>query len=198
MVIGCEKVAIKFQQFGDESIASRDGFALDNISVTGTSIVDGTSNDDNLIGGDGKDKISGFNGQDILNGLAGDDELDGGNGDDKLFGGDGNDSLLGGSEQDQLFGDAGDDLLDGGSGDNTLTGGFGADTFVLSTEGKNTITDFQIGEDVIGLGSGLTFDSLSFMSQNGGTSIATVDNQPLAFFNNVDSQLLSADDFVLV
>jgi Ca2+-binding RTX toxin-like protein len=265
-----ENVAIKFQQYGDESIASRDGFALDNIFVTATSIVDGTGNDDNLIGGDGKDKISGFNGQDILNGLAGDDELDGGNGDDKLFGGDGNDSLLGGreqdqlfgdagddllkgesgddklfggvgndsllggseqdqlfgdagddllkgesgddklfgglgndsllggSEQDQLFGDAGDDLLDGGSGDNTLTGGTGADTFVLSTEGKNTIIDFQIDEDLIGLGSGLTFDSLSLMSQNGGTSIATVDNQPLAFFNNLDSQLLSADDFVLV
>ncbi|MEM9926729.1 MAG: S8 family serine peptidase [Cyanobacteria bacterium P01_D01_bin.50] len=265
-----EKVQIKFQQFGDDSIASGDGFAFDNISVIGTSIVDGTSNDDNLIGGDGKDKISGFNGQDILNGLAGDDELDGGNGDDKLFGGlgkdslfggseqdqlfgdagddlldggsgddklfggvgkdsllggseqyqlfgdagndlldggsgddklfggIGKDSLFGGSEQDQLFGDAGDDLLDGGSGDNILTGGIGADTFVISTEGKNTIIDFQIGEDVIGLGSGLTFDSLSLMSQNGGTSIATVDNQPLAFFNNVDSQLLSADDFVVV
>lgn len=269
LILG-ENVSIKFQQFGDESIASRDGFAIDNISVIATSIVSGTSNDDNLIGGNGKDKISGFNGQDILNGLAGDDELDGGNGDDKLFGGDGNDSLLGGSGQDQLFGDAGndllkgesgddklfggvnndsllggsgqdqlfgdagddllkgesgddklfggvsndsllggsgqdqlfgdagDDLLNGGSGDNTLTGGVGADTFVLSTEGKNTVIDFQIGEDVIGLGSGLTFDSLSLMSQNGGTSIATVDNQPLAFFNNLDSHLLSADDFVLV
>ncbi|MGB3761142.1 MAG: hypothetical protein WBA07_33015 [Rivularia sp. (in: cyanobacteria)] len=44
----------------------------------------------------------------------------------------------------------------------------------------------------------MTFDSLSFMSQNGGTSIATGNNQPLAFLENVDFGLVGADDFVLV
>lgn len=231
-------VRIKFQQFNNATIPS-DGFAFDNISVTGTAKIvginlDGTSNDDNLTGTEGNDTIRGFNAQDILNGLGGDDFLDGGDGDDKLFGGQGNDSLLGGSGQDQLFGEAGNDMLDGGdgddtlfggegndtlyggqgqdqlfgdagddiliggAGDNTLSGGIGKDTFVLSTEGKNNITDFQIGQDLIGLTSGLTFASLNFTAQNGGTWIYTSNNQPLAFLVNVNPNLLTAKDFTFV
>lgn len=229
-------VRIKFQQFDNELIPG-DGFAIDNISITGKVVginLDGTSNDDNLTGTEGDDTIRGFNAQDILNGLGGDDLLDGGDGDDKLFGGEGSDSLLGGSGQDQLFGeagndkldggdgddklfggegsdillggqgqdqifgDAGDDILIGGAGDNTLTGGIGKDTFVLSTQGKNNITDFQIGQDLIGLTSGLTFTSLNFTGQNGGIWIYTSNNQPLAFLENANPNLLTAKDFTLV
>ena len=155
----------------------------------------GTPNDDNLTGTLGNDTIQGFNSQDILQGLAGDDLLDGGDGDDRLFGGEDNDTLLGGSGQDRLFGEAGDDLLDGGAGDNILNGGSGSDIFVLSTEGKNTIVDFEDGQDLLQLDGGLTFGSLSIFEQNGDTWITTNNNQPLAFLTGVDSNLITATDF---
>jgi Ca2+-binding RTX toxin-like protein len=118
----------------------------------------GTPNDDNWTGGEGDDTLNGFNSQDILQGLAGDDLLDGGDGDDRLFGGEDNDTLLGGSGQDRLFGEAGDDLLDGGAGDNILNGGLDSDIFIVSTEGKNTIVDFEDGQDRLKLVGGLTFE----------------------------------------
>ncbi len=166
--------------------------------LAGDDLLDGGDGDDKLFGGEGKDTLLGGSGQDLLYGEAGNDKLDGGDGDDKLFGGDGNDRILGGQGQDFLYGDAGDDILIGGSGDNTLTGGIGKDTFVLSTEGKNNITDFKIGEDLIGLTGGLNFASLRFISQNGGTFITTSNNQPLAFLANVDASLLKEKDFTFV
>jgi Ca2+-binding RTX toxin-like protein len=164
----------------------------------GDDLLDGGDGDDKLFGGNGNDTLLGGQGQDLLYGEAGNDLLDGGDGDDKLFGGDGNDILLGGQGQDFLYGDAGDDILIGGSGDNTLTGGIGKDTFVLSTEGKNNITDFKLGEDLIGLTGGLNYGSLSFVSQNGGTFINTSNNQPLGFLTNVDASFLKESDFIFV
>ncbi|NJR17167.1 MAG: S8 family serine peptidase [Calothrix sp. CSU_2_0] len=166
--------------------------------LAGDDLLDGGDGDDKLFGGEGKDNLIGGSGQDQLYGEAGNDKLDGGDGDDKLFGGDGNDRILGGQGQDFLYGDAGNDILIGGSGDNTLTGGIGKDTFVLSTEGKNNITDFKVGEDLIGLTGGLNYASLRFVSQNGGTFITTNNNQPLAFLTNVDASLLKEKDFILV
>ncbi|NEO75228.1 MAG: DUF4347 domain-containing protein [Moorea sp. SIO4G3] len=158
----------------------------------------GTSNNDNLTGTSRNDTLKGLNSQDTLQGGAGDDLLDGGGGDDKLFGDEGNDTLLGGQGQDQLFGGSGNDLLNGGQGDNILTGGAGEDTFVLSTAGKNTIVDFEDGVDLLQLEGGLTFGSLSIFEQNGDTWITTQNNQPLAFLTDVNSNLITADDFVVV
>jgi hypothetical protein len=166
--------------------------------LAGDDFLDAGDGDDKLFGGEGNDILLGGSGQDLLFGDAGNDHLDGGDGDDKLFGGEGNDILLGGQGQDQLVGDAGDDILRGGSGDNILTGGLGKDIFVISTEGKNTITDFLDGLDLIGLTEGLTFGSLSIVAQNGGTFINTINNQPLAFLENVNSSLITASDFVLI
>ncbi|MDJ0615450.1 MAG: calcium-binding protein [Calothrix sp. MO_192.B10] len=177
------------------------------VGEAGNDKLDGGEDDDKLSGGDGNDTLIGGNdddtllggsSQDRLFGDAGNDKLKGNDGDDKLFGGDGDDKLFGGQGQDQLFGDAGDDLLYGGTGDNTMTGGAGNDTFVLSTEGKNNIIDFQDGQDLLGLTGGLTFDSLSIFGQNNGTFINTSNNQPLTFLANVNPNLLTADDFITV
>lgn len=177
--------------FGNEEIA------LDNFIVPRSTIANIPSqNDDNLIGTANNDTIDLGNGQDIANGLAGDDVINGGDGDDRIFGGEGNDTLLGGQGQDRLFGDSGDDLLNGGAGDNTLTGGLGRDIFVLSTEGKNTIVDFEDGQDLLKLVGGLTFESLSIFNQNGDTWITTNNNQPLAFLTGVNSNLITAADFM--
>ncbi len=179
----------------------RDGFDIGAFETTdsllGVTRI-GTSNDDSLKGGAGNDFIEGFNSQDTLEGFAGNDSLDGGDGDDMLFGGQDDDTLLGGGAQDQLFGDNGDDLLNGGQGDNILTGGADKDIFILSTEGKNTIVDFEDGQDLLKLNGGLTFESLSIFEQNGDTWIATNNSQPLAFLTAVDANLISAEDFTTV
>ena len=60
-------------------------------------------------------------------------------------------TLTGTSGRDNLIGTAGDDSLTGGTGTDTLTGGSGRDQFVYNsaTDGVDTITDFQIGTDLI-------------------------------------------------
>ena len=52
---------------------------------------------------------------------------------------------------DTLTGQGGDDIVIGGAGNDTLTGGAGADAFrfTATTEGPDTITDFQTGIDRI-------------------------------------------------
>lgn len=184
---------------GGEGNDTISGFNSQDIlqGLAGDDLLDGGDGDDTLSGGEGKDTLLGGSGQDQLFGDSGNDSLDGGDGDDKLFGGDGNDTLLGGQGQDQLVGDAGDDVLNGGSGDNTLTGGTGKDIFVLSTAGKNTIADFQDGQDLLKLEGGLTFGSLSIFEQNGNTLITTNNNQPLAVLTGVEANLITAADFTV-
>jgi RTX calcium-binding nonapeptide repeat (4 copies) len=77
--------------------------------------------------------------------------LNGGNGPDVLDGSAGFDILNGGN---------GADVLVGGSGD-TLTGGNGSDTFLFRpTSGANTITDFDVHNDLLQFGSSM-FSSVS-------------------------------------
>lgn len=64
----------------------------------------------------------------------GNDTIDGGAGNDIIFGQEGNDIINGG---------AGNDIFSGGTGNNILTGGSGADTFIISKDGHDTITDYS-------------------------------------------------------
>lgn len=87
-----------------------------------------------------------------LTGNALDNLISGGSGADRLSGGDGADRISGG---------AGDDILIGGAGKDVLIGGAGADTFVFTSlsDLRDTITDFEVGVDKIGIdigGFGLT------------------------------------------
>lgn len=181
---------------GNDTVALGNGQDIAQ-GLAGNDVLDGGDGDDRLSGGEDNDTLLGGSGQDQLFGDSGNDSLDGGDGDDRIFGGEGNDTLLGGQGQDRLFGDSGDDLLNGGAGDNTLTGGLGRDIFVLSTEGKNTIVDFEDGQDRLKLVGGLTFESLSIFNQNGDTWITTNNNQPLAFLTGVNSNLITAADFTV-
>ncbi|WP_442994257.1 calcium-binding protein [Scytonema sp. PRP1] len=63
-----------------------------------------------------------------------------------------NNILSGGAGNDSLVGGVGADKLIGGLGIDTLTGGAGIDTFALIDTGKDIITDFNAGEDIIALG----------------------------------------------
>jgi hypothetical protein len=145
----------------------------------------------------------GTGGNDTLTGNAGNDSLNGGNGNDTLIGNPGNDTLIGGNGSDLLFGNAGNDVLNGDNGEDTLrgglgtdilTGGNGKDVFVFAAgEGIDTITDFSLGSDKIGLTGGLTFGNLSFSGNQ-----IRVGSDVLAVLTGVNTNTLTASNFVAV
>ncbi|MGK7954552.1 MAG: alkaline phosphatase, partial [Crocosphaera sp.] len=119
--------------------------------------------------------------------------LDLGSGDDIIFAGS-NNRIIAGSGDDMLF-------LGYGEGDNVVTGGSGMDQFWLTNDDidvpteANTITDFTIGEDVIGFGAtALTFDDLT-LTQNGLDTTINALGQDLAVLRRIESTDLSAADF---
>ncbi|MEL6381247.1 MAG: esterase-like activity of phytase family protein [Cyanobacteria bacterium J06626_18] len=176
-----------------------------------TLVGDATPNLINSFGGDdiaagdlGSDTINGGDGDDVLRGdlnsrssggkVGGDDIIHGGAGNDRIGGKAGDDQLFGDAGDDAIWGDDGDDLLRGGLGNDTLTGddfsrGQGSDTFVLAMgEGTDTIVDFEVGTDFIGLADGLTFADLSFGGNEivaGGEVLAIVQGATESQLNNV-------------
>jgi serralysin len=127
----------------------------------GNDTIRGDRGDDKITGGGGDDFLSGGSGKDNLSGSAGNDRLAGDTGNDRLKGQAGNDTLQGGEGKDKLFGNSGKDLLEGGkqkdllsggTGNDVLTGGSGGDKFVFEQNmGKDKITDFTKGSDVLQL-----------------------------------------------
>lgn len=126
------------------TITDEDGLtSTASVEVTVTGIADGIF-------------VNGGNGIDVLTGTGGEDSLLGGNGKDSLFGLDGHDLLVGGNGVDRLFGGDGNDSLAGGNGDDILAGGPGADDFLFARGGgRDTILDFDVGEDRIVLEDGI-------------------------------------------
>ncbi|PSN20847.1 hypothetical protein C7271_00015 [filamentous cyanobacterium CCP5] len=152
-----------------------------------------------IFGGDGDDVLRGdLDDRSAQVGIGNDDTIYGEGGNDRIGGKGGNDILFGGDGDDQIWGDDGDDILRGGLGNDILTGddssgGQGSDTFVLAVgEGTDTITDFEVGIDVIGLAGGLSFGALSFS----GNAI-TAGDETLAVMNGVDTTTLAQSGFVM-
>jgi hypothetical protein len=145
-------------------------------------------------GGNGPDTLTGNDGNDILIGGQGPDTLIGNAGDDTLIGGNGTDLLLGNAGDDLLYGGNGSDTLRGGLGTDTLTGGNGEDIFVFASgEGIDTITDFKLGTDQIGLTEGLTFGDLSFSGNQ-----ILIGSEVLAVLTGVNTNDLTASNFLTV
>ncbi|NEP18590.1 MAG: hypothetical protein F6J97_17085 [Leptolyngbya sp. SIO4C1] len=183
-------------------------------------ILAGAGND-TVAGGLGQDTLDGGDGDDVLRGdlnirsghlrgtsiavtaIGDDDIIYGGAGQDRIGGKGGNDRLYGGDDDDQIWGDDGDDLLWGGMGDDRLTGddfsgGQGSDTFVLAAgEGTDTIIDYEIGIDLIGLANGLTFGQLS-INQRDRNALIGFANDTLAVLNNVTASALTENAFVTI
>ncbi|MEM8542400.1 MAG: S8 family serine peptidase [Cyanobacteria bacterium P01_H01_bin.119] len=180
---------------GDDQIFGKNG-SDKIIGGEGDDIITGGLGDDQIWGSDGNDILRGEDTNELLpDGISGNDVIFGGFGNDRIGGKAGNDKLFGEDGDDWIWGDAGDDILRGGLGNDTLTGdnnaSSGRDIFVLTSgEGTDTITDFEIGVDVIGL-SDIEIDSLNFV----GNSIR-VGDEILAILNAVIDA--SAADFVIV
>ena len=138
-----------------------------------------TDDNDIIFGGDGSDRIGGKAGNDILSGDAGDDLIYGDDGDDILMGVTGNDVLV---------------------GDNFSNGG-GSDTFVFGNgDGTDTILDFEVGIDRIGLVEGeLAFANLTLTQDGNNTLLGVADNgETLAVLNNVQASALDESSFEIV
>ncbi|MBV6622954.1 MAG: alkaline phosphatase [Rivularia sp. (in: Bacteria)] len=152
-------------------------------------LVPGTTEADTLIAGiDFKG-----NGNTIFAG-AGDDEIDlafSGGSKNRVDAGSGNDIIYL-SNQNRVLGGSGDDKFFATGGGNIMSGGAGADQFWIVTgeiaDSKNTIVDFEIGTDVIGiLGSsslGIDANTLMLKEINGNTEV-NFNNQTLAMLNGI-------------
>ena len=161
----------------------------------------GSNSPNAILATDGEDILTGDSGNDVLRGMRGKASLD--NGiirNDSVFGGQGSETLLGSSGDDALFGGKGDDFLNGGLGIDTLTGGMGADKFLLSTNsGTDTITDFEVGKDLLVLGKGLTFSQLTIAEDRGATLILFAQTgEILAYLTGVSANSISAENFGLI
>ncbi|MEO1744015.1 MAG: hypothetical protein AAFR99_19650 [Cyanobacteria bacterium J06629_9] len=136
--------------------------------------------------------------------MGGNDVIFGGEGNDRIGGKSGNDILSGDAGDDLIYGDAGDDILMGVTGDDILvgdnfSGGSGSDLFVFGLgDGTDTILDFQVGTDCIGLVEGeLTFADLT-LTQDGANTLLGVGSETLAVLNNVMASALVESDFTSV
>ncbi|QPM89803.1 Hint domain-containing protein [Pseudooceanicola algae] len=137
--------------------------------------INGTSNNDTLVGGSGNDEINAYNGQDRLYGGSGDDELYGGDGEDLLYGGHGDDFISAGSGRDSIAAGAGDDTVDGGDGEDFIYGGSGDDD-LTGGRGQDTIYGGR-GDDVLNDGDEGNHSVDSFYGGSGDDTIYSTGNQ---------------------
>ncbi|MEL7494659.1 MAG: alkaline phosphatase, partial [Cyanobacteria bacterium J06554_11] len=184
---------------GDDELVGTDANETIN-ALAGNDIVAGGLGNDVIDGGDGDDILRGdTNSRKPGDDVGGDDIIFGGAGSDRIGGKGGNDTLVGGEDDDLIWGDDGDDLIFGGLGNDTLTGdnfsgGQGTDTFVLAAgEGTDTIVDFEVGTDLIGLAGGLSFGQLTLMEDK-----VLFGEEVLAMLNGVSTGTLTEVDFVAV
>ncbi|MEM8808872.1 MAG: M14 family zinc carboxypeptidase [Cyanobacteria bacterium P01_G01_bin.38] len=176
--------------------------------------IEALGGDDTVAGGLGDDFILGGSGDDVLRGdlnsrdpqnnvMGGDDIIYGGDGDDRIGGKSGNDTLYGDEGDDIIYGGKGSDIIHGGLGEDTLigdnfSGSIGSDIFVLAAgEGTDTLLDFQISFDLIGLAVDLSFDQLEIVQLGQDTAIQLAD-ETLALLNKTTASDLTADLFVPV
>ncbi len=205
---------------GDDQLIGGDGDDQLFGQVGNDNLLGGSGND-NVQGGDDADILQGQDGDDYLFGNDGDDQLYGGAGNNSLEGGAGNDLLYADIPQqdgdnylytnngeepiynrggnDYLTG-GGDNILNGGTGEDTLYGGSGRDMFVLASEsGSDTIFNFTVGSDYLGLLNDLTFEQITITQGIGtdtsNTLVSKQDGELLVTLIGVQANTLSLWDF---
>ena len=99
------------------------------------SVVDGTFEDDVLLGDDHANTLREEEGRDGIHGRGRNDRIAGGSGAERLSGGAGADKIHGGSGRDRLDGGSGRDRLSGGPGADRIIGGSGRDRCLSPSTG---------------------------------------------------------------
>ena len=134
--------------------------------------------DDGVIDGTGlKDRIYGGGGDDIIRGFAGNDKLVGEAGKDRIIGGEGNDVLTGDGTTDASFNDV----------------------FVFgANSGKDVITDFEVGKDMLEIAKGLNGiksadDVIDHAHQKGNDVVIDLGDGNKITLKNVDLDALKKD-----
>jgi glycerophosphoryl diester phosphodiesterase len=176
-----------------------------------TSVFTGTGNDtvDVSIGGanTGFNRIDAGSGADSIYignsdrvfGSAGDDIFEANDAKDyRISGGDGNDTLFLGTNGRGLGGNGNDKFFVGAGGGNILSGGAGADQFWIANAelpgAANTILDFQIGTDVIGIQGakslGISATTLK-LTQAGADTTINFGAQTLAILTGIQASSLN-------
>src|SRR5918999_2154447 len=108
---------------------------LDASGQYGPALIDGTDEDDNIVGSDGDDIIDAGDGNDYVCGAAGDDDIAGGDGGDVLRGDTGDDDIDGGPDSDTVSGGGGNDTVSGGDQYDIQLGGDGDDVMIAIHDG---------------------------------------------------------------
>ena len=123
-------------------------------------------------------------------------------GDNRMSGGAGDDIFFLGANDRALGGDGNDKFYVGRGGGNTISGGAGADQFWIASGAipstANTIVDFQVGTDVIGISKALGLTAASFtLAQVGvNTAINLVGGQTVATLTGIQATSLNTNQFV--
>ena len=167
-------------------------------------LLNSSSQDGNTFGTSENDSLGIDRGNQLVLAGAGDDLIDAtaSTGNNSIYGSTGNDTFTLGSN-DTVFGEEGDDRFFAQSGGgNTITGDRGSDQFWIASnqipDSATTITDFTIGEDVIGIeGIGASFESLGLTQQDQNVVIS-FEGSDLAVLNNMETSDLNAENFVFV
>ncbi|MHC5761790.1 beta strand repeat-containing protein [Nostoc sp.] len=147
------------------------GNNLENLTLTGSSVINGTGNSLN----------------NILIGNTGANILSGDNGNDNLFGDSGNDTLLGG---------AGNDTLDGGLGSDSLDGGIGNDIYIVDNLNDSIIEGLNAGTDLVKSSvNWVLADNLENLTLTGSGAInGTGNNLKNILIGNTAANILSGGD----
>jgi Ca2+-binding RTX toxin-like protein len=183
------QVSVDMQQvecFVESGLDGDDILTLDNVEEGGIFSV-------NFAGGNGQDQVL-TDPSTTVRVIA-----DGGESVDQLNGGAANDVLIRGAGQDNLVGNDGRDRLLGQAGDDTLTDGAGRDTFVFTPGSNNdTITDFEIGQDIIRYSlATFVFDDLNISTSSGDLLIATPEGDSITLVG-LEEETLTSADFLIV
>ena len=135
------------------------GLVLGTSSATATILNDDTAPMNTINGNNHHNYLVGTNNADTINGLAGDDII---------------------------IGNGGNDIINGGTGNDIMTGGAGADTFRFTDLhfGRDRITDFQDGVDMLSFSANVAHSLSEFTIIGNGTNHVTL-------FHGADSILLT-------
>ena len=190
-VLSAEDMDDGIDDMGDDGMDSSDSEEGSDTTDTGFEPQFGTLEADKI-------ELTGSNG--LIFAGDGDDLIDAtASSNNRIYAGSGNDIIIIG-ESNRVFGEVGhDSVFVTSGGDNLITGGEGADQFSIASaaipESTNTIEDFTVGEDVIGIaGLGVGFDDVSLVQQDNNTLISAGDDE-LATLMGVNADSLSADNF---